>query len=340
MSGIDVLSSRLCPWLEPALRHLEDARSHGRLGHAWVIGGPAGVGKINLALFAADRWLRGQPLGAPVARLEPADAAAAVAQRHTPADHHPDLHWLFPEEGKSTISVEQIRDAIAALSLKAYRGESKVVIIEPADGMTPAAANALLKTLEEPTAGTYLLLLSHRPTGLPATIRSRCQRLTVEQPSARAVQAWLGSDVPASSFDELWLLTGGAPLKMAVMREGDIARLLNDLQDQVVQVSEDRQDAQTVAERWLKDDPELALEWLLRRLERVIRFRLAPGASTSFTDPGADALHNVWRKLTLGGLFEQHRQAERLLADLHGGRNMELGLRVLLLGFQAPSRMT
>src|SRR5262249_20203467 len=125
--ALRTLQSTLCPWLKPALSRLEAAYAAERLGHAWLIGGPAGSGKLNLALVFAHRLLGRGPQQAPRA-LSAEDAVAAYADRHTPADHHPDLHWLFPEEDKTAISVDQIRGLGANLSLKAHAGGAKVVV--------------------------------------------------------------------------------------------------------------------------------------------------------------------------------------------------------------------
>src|SRR5262245_40849970 len=109
--GFATLSSKLCPWLRPALEQLESAHAAQRLGHGWLLAGPPGIGKTNLALVLAGRLLgRGAPRSAPPS-LGAAEAVAAMRDRHLPVDHHPDLHWLFPEEDKRSISVEQIRDA-------------------------------------------------------------------------------------------------------------------------------------------------------------------------------------------------------------------------------------
>src|SRR5690606_12400472 len=158
--------------------------------------------------------------GAPPAILSADAAAPAMRDRHLPADHHPDLHWVFPEEDKHTISVEQIRAVGDEIALKAYAGAAKVVIVEPADAMTVAAANSLLKTLEEPPPGTFLLLVSHRPERLPSTIRSRCQQVHVAGPTADELAAWLGQR-PAAELEALALLAGGAPVAMAELAGED-----------------------------------------------------------------------------------------------------------------------
>ncbi len=131
----------------------------------WLISGPAGLGKINLALVLARRLLgaarRTRRTRAPLRRSRPWLRAMRSL------DHHPDLHWLHPEEDKETISVDQVRELIETFTLTAHRGGAKIVIVEPAEALTTAAANALLKTLEEPTAG-QLPVAAESPTGAAA----------------------------------------------------------------------------------------------------------------------------------------------------------------------------
>jgi len=317
--AIETLQRKLCPWLRPALSRLESAYAAQRLGHGWLIAGPAGVGKLNLALVFARRLLeRRRPIADP-ADLAPAEAVAALRDRHVPADHHPDLHWLFPEEDKTAVSVEQVREAAAALNLKAHAGGAKVVLLEQADRMTTAAANALLKTLEEPSDDTYLLLLADQPNRLPATIRSRCQRLSIAPPSRAELAKWLG--LAGEEFAAAYVLTGGSPLQIAALLQDSKLSDTSKLSDQLELMSEDKIALQAVADSWAKADPKLALTWLTRELHREIRVRFG---STSVTDREPVALHNPWRDLTLRRLFEQYEKADRLL-----------GLQAVLLGFQA-----
>jgi DNA polymerase-3 subunit delta' len=332
-STFSSLSTRLCSWLEPALGQLETARASGRLGHGWLLAGPAGIGKLNLALVFATRLLARSGPSGPPASLSPEDAVTAMRDRHVPVDHHPDLHWLFPEEEKRTISIEQIRDTSESLTLRSHAGGAKVVVIEPADGMTTGASNALLKTLEEPANDTYLLLLTHQPQRLSATIRSRCQRLNVPRPSAPAFAEWLAR--PLSEFSSAWLLTGGSPLVTAALVLDGKSLESNALAEQVARISRDEIAIQPVAEAWSKGDPELVLTWLTRELHRQIRLRLSPMVSTSVTDPDGGMLHNALSKLTVRSLIAQYDTAERLLNQLGSGINMDLAMQAMLLGFQA-----
>jgi len=325
-SAIDTLSQRLLPWLRPVFAQLEAARRAGSLGHAWLISGPAGVGKLNLALVLARRLFGDDT---EPGTLDAESVLAAMAARHEAMDRHPDLHWLYPEEDKETISVDQVRDVIDAFTLTAHRGAAKVVVVEPAEGLTPAAANALLKTLEEPTRHGYLLLVSSQPGRLASTVRSRCQHVALRVPDAADVAPWLG--VAPSAVHEARRAVGGAPLQLAAAIRADGLSIFNKLESDLTELSQDRLDPQTVAQTWAKGDTELALSWFRRRLHEVLRARLAgPAGSTSVTVPAAATLHNAWRALPARTLFDEYDRAEKLLNQLGSGLNIELALAAML----------
>lgn len=323
-SAIETLSGRLLPWLEAAFEQFDAAHREGHLGHAWLLSGPAGIGKINLALALANRLLGStsppQILGADL-------AIEVLGQRHAPADRHPDLHWLHPEEDKETISVEQIRGIIESLGLTAHQGSSKVVIIEPAEALTTAAANALLKTLEEPRPGSYLLLVCHRPGRLAATVRSRCQQLKLRAPGPEEQMRWLGADPTA--FEEGRRLVGDSPLAVArFLKTNSID--IKEIETKFIRLCEDRLDCQSLAQAWYKEGPATPLTWLGGRIHEEIRRRV----STAVTVPAAAALHNALRGLSTRTLVEQYDRSEKLLNQLGSGVNVELAIQALLSGFQ------
>ena len=128
---------------------------------------------------------------------------------------HPDYFDLQPEEGSEVIKVDQVRAMIAKLDLTTSISERKVAYIRPAECMNAAAANALLKSLEEPAGDTVLILVSDNPSRLPVTIRSRCQAISVKQPATRDVLGWLEqhSGQASAQAEAALLAAGGSPLR-------------------------------------------------------------------------------------------------------------------------------
>jgi DNA polymerase-3 subunit delta' len=317
------LSGRLCGWLQEPLQRLEKAADNGRLGHAWLISGRPGVGKLNLALVFADRLLHGR-----VGTDLPPDlsaAAALEAMRNLPEafDHHPDLHCVFPAEDKRSISIDQVRAVTDAIALKSFRGGCKVVVVEPAEAMTVPAQNALLKALEEPSPNTYMLLVSHQPGRLTSTIRSRCQMLVVRAPSAKPVQHGI------HATPEL------PPLLAAAAESDSYISTINELENSLNLVYESKRDPVEVADQWASADLDMKLDWLGRRIHAAVRARVLGNPSKPVTDPAKPVLHNAWARLRLDALFKQFAAAEKLRAELDGGVKAELALGVLLMGFVA-----
>ena len=342
-TAYECLSTKICPWLEEPLAHLEEARQEERFAHGWMLAGPPGIGKINLALVAAERLLNPQS-AAPTA-LEPQEAASAMAQRHEPGEHHPDLHWIFPADGKRTLSVDQVREMADTLALTSLEGAGKVVVLEPADAMTISAANALLKTLEEPTERTYLLLVTHQPGQIPATVRSRCQSLPIPVPGKNIALDWLANsntEVNERDWIQLLALSEGAPFRAMAFQESDYINKNKTLDTVFHDIYERKVDPQSVADDWLKekDDLVLALSWLAARLRWAIRARVAPQASNPITDLNSDSSHNAWQELTPRTLFQRLQHTEMVLNQLGKGINTDLAIRALFLGFQGEKGLS
>lgn len=325
-----LIAHSLCPWIAPALSSLTAAADGGRLGHGWIIGGPQGVGKMNLACALADRLLEtGTGLQLPDAGPKAIVAAYDELVEHP--DLHADLHHVRPEEEKRSVAVDQVRDVIAALELTPHLARAKVLIVEHADWMTLEAANALLKFLEEPTADTYLLLLAERPGRLPATIRSRCQQLALKGPSLRAAREWLASDDIASEDMPASLLQRRPIAAARLAMDHEKFSSYMELQDNLRLLMEGAVDPHDMAESWTAGDTDLALTSLIDRLHRAIRQRLVPGHSNLVTDPDAGLAQNASRKIAVDALFAGMQMAENLREQLGRGINIELSLQSILV---------
>jgi DNA polymerase-3 subunit delta' len=197
---------------EPVASFLAGWRS-GRMHHAWLLAGPKGVGKASFADAAARHVLaggEGERLGGRAGH----PALALLA-----AGSHPDFRRLERTENdrgtlRAEIGVDEVRALLPMFVTPPSLDGWRVVIVDAADDLGRAAANALLKTLEEPPARTLFLLVSHSPGRLLPTIRSRCRTLRFQPLGDAAVRAVVCAerpDIDATECDALVRIAGGAP---------------------------------------------------------------------------------------------------------------------------------
>lgn len=198
------------PWLSPLWLRLKAMRQ--RLPNAVLLAGPQGVGKVELA----HEWAKSLLCETPGHEGEACGHCEAC--HWFDAGTHPDfMHLTFIEketrEGEvrlaTEIGVEQARQAVEFIQLSTYRAGRRLVLIEPAEGLNIASANALLKVLEEPPINTVFVLISHQPRQLLPTILSRCHKLEVGLPSREESAKWIKSQGMSESALS-W--AGGAPL--------------------------------------------------------------------------------------------------------------------------------
>jgi len=205
------------PWLLADAEALGRAFDADRLGHAPLLHGPAGIGKRELA-----QWL--------VARIlcidagEPRPCGVCRSCLLLKAGTHPDLFLAKVPEDKTQITVDIIRELSAGLQLTPSIGRHRVGLIDPAERMNANAANALLKTLEEPASLVWLVMVSDRPDVLPATVRSRCQKIAIRPPPRHAASAWLAAHSAHSGPEQIALaldVCADAPLKALDLLQGN-----------------------------------------------------------------------------------------------------------------------
>ncbi len=173
------------PWLLTYWQQLHQRHEEGRLPHAILFAGVDGIGKVPFTRFVADALLCRQSS----ASLGACGSCESCAQRLAGA--HPDFRAVDPEGAAMNIKVDTVRDLVNWLQLSAPPERYRVAIIDQADAMNHAAANSLLKTLEEPGERCVLLLAATRPGSLPATIRSRCQQIVLNVDDKPAAAKWL-----------------------------------------------------------------------------------------------------------------------------------------------------
>lgn len=188
---------------------LQAAVSHGRLGHAYLFHGEDAIGKRLTAIHLAQALNCEQPPSPGV--LDSCGACRACLQ--IAARTHPDFITIDPDRelANPAIKIEQIREIEQQFVYRPLMGERKICLIDEADRMTIGAANALLKTLEEPPGHALFLLITGRPNALPITIRSRCQQLRFTTPARTQVEAAviLRRELPPADARLLALVTEG-----------------------------------------------------------------------------------------------------------------------------------
>lgn len=257
------------PWHLPQWQSLGNLLEQQKLPHALMLVGPRDIGKGQLARALAYRVLCESPAnGLACGRCRGCELNKAGT--------HPDLSMLVPEEGSRAIKVDQVREVTQFLSKTAQQGGYKLVIVEPVEAMNTNSANALLKSLEEPSGKTLLILVCHNSGAVLPTIRSRCQIMLLPMPAKESIVEWLSPLLPAQSpgINDLLVQAGGAPLAALALLEGDqLLKRERRLQDWI-KLSLGQISAIEIAADWQDEEGSLIVEWLLSWLLAISRWQM------------------------------------------------------------------
>lgn len=193
------------PWQKEQWQKLVNLKNENRLPHALLLSGMSGTGKASFADHLSRLLLCQQNKADEACLCHPCRLIAGRA--------HPNVLWIEPEKTGQAIKVDQVRYVSEFVNQSSFQDGYRIVLIHPADAMNVNAANALLKTLEEPAPNAILVLVADQHARLPATVLSRCQRITFPQPKKAEALGWLMQELKDKTIEpELLLnLANGAP---------------------------------------------------------------------------------------------------------------------------------
>ena len=322
------MSSAPFPWHRQQWQLLDDCRRQQRLPHSLLLTGAKGLGKTEFARQLAHSLLcqTAHEMGRPCGQCRNCQLMAAGS--------HPDHVWVEPAADKKAITVDQIRELGQFLSLTAQAAGHKVVVIAPAEAMNVNAANSLLKTLEEPTAGSVLILVSHRPAMLTATIRSRCQHIRFTGSRDQAVVDWLNGQLDATQDCGLLLsLADGAPLIAREMADKDwVAARLQCLSD-LEQLAAKGEDPIVVGQRWEDGGLRRGLTLMDSWITDMIRLKTAHPPPLLTNSDIASRLQVLAARLPIIVLFRQLDRVNEALRRLDGNFNPLLIAEEIMIGW-------
>lgn len=292
----------LPPWCNAPWDVLAARAANGSLPHALLLCGPAGLGKRALM----EAFVRARLCES----LQDGHACGSCrACRLLAAGTHPDRVRVTLDENPNThklrtmILVEQVRALSARLAMASQLGGWQVAVIDPAEAMGDSAQNALLKTLEEPTASSLIVLVTDQPWRLMPTIRSRCQRVDFVVPQHDVALAWLAAR-GVDAADAVLAAAGGNPGQAWLLAgHGGMQRRQQVARD-LLALAAGKGDARAIGRAWADDEPAQRLEQAARLLEGASRAQGA-GQPTRF-DPG-------WSADALGDAFAGANRVRRLL---------------------------
>jgi DNA polymerase III subunit delta' len=234
------------PWLDKEMASLRAAFEADRMPHALLIHEAPGAGGEWLAKWIARLLLK------------------------TDRDQHPDWIAVHPIDESRQIRIEQVRELAQELALTSHQGGYKVGVISPADVLNRFAANALLKTLEEPSARTVLILVVTQPSRLPATILSRCQRIRIAAPERAQAVAWLEATRGKGEWKAVLDIVGEAPMLAAESDAQIVVQIGTEVRRGLDEAAAGASDPVATAERWARAELPLRLRcfenWLTERI--------------------------------------------------------------------------
>ena len=333
------MSVAVYPWHQTQWREILQRRA--ALPHALLFRGREGIGKLDFVRKLA------QSLACETPAADGAACGACQSCRWFVANAHPDYREILPEalrpadpeksaagerKPSQQIAVDEIRALHDFINLTAHQRAGKTIVFYPAETLNVNAANALLKSLEEPPPNTRFMLIAHRPSYLPATIISRCQQIVLPTPSVPVAEQWLreqGATEPALSLAQ----TGNAPLAALALDDGTFWSQRKSL---LASLAAPGMDAFALAEQIREFPIPRLLGWLQRWTYDLLSAKSV--GRVRYNPDYAKPLGQLAGRLRAVDIARFHRTLVRQQRSVHHPLNARLYIEQLLFSYTALLR--
>jgi len=333
---------KLRPWQLNDWQKLRQYQVTNTLPQALLLTGSKGLAKYELGLLWAKSLLCETILPGMLSDNSTMACGHCPSCELFQAGTHPDYMCIEPEEEGKAIKVDQIRKLVNFVSLTHSRGTMRVILVNPADSMNINAANSLLKTLEEPPENTIIILISSKPSALPATIRSRCQHFPVSTADSSTLKAWLAesTDNSDAELDLALSLAENSPLDAQCYLDSSISAVSNDLLNDWAMLASGAAKPSTIAEKWLKQPENIPIKLVYTWVIDMIRYHSIN--NNDIADTESDINHLLYHKestvlktlglsVSLKRLFGIYDKVLEVIKLWNSSLNTQLELESLLI---------
>jgi DNA polymerase III subunit delta' len=317
------------PWQTSLWEQLSAYIACQRIPQALLLYGPTGSGKRVLAEFFAAALMCLQPENDTRRACGKCQSCKLLA-----AQTHPDFLCIEPEETGKTLGVDRIRQLLPQLALKPQYPAYRIVLFQLAENMNRAAANAFLKSLEEPGERTSFLLISEQPGLLPATILSRCQKIACGLADMQAANDWLNKQNPGTNPELLLKICGGGPLLAKQYADNGLLTIRQSYFKEWLDCGRQQRKLLALAEQWQKQQHiglSILMDWWSGWLGDIVKLAQGCDASQINNPDFVSDLQTLADQLVLKDVYQHYDKMLGSKALLFTQINKQLLLESLLI---------
>jgi len=329
------------PWQQLSWQHLVQRYRNGQLPHAVLFTGAEGLGKLHLAQSFARWSLCSQNYNPQEIRDFQPPCGQCKPCQLMKAGTHPDYLEVLPEAEGKQIPIDTIRSMSQFLSLKSQYAPLQIVVISPAEAMNKFAANSLLKTLEEPTPGSLLILVSSQPSRLLPTIRSRCQSMQFRIPERELALRWLAeklserkAQAPQSRLEELMALAAGTPLLALKCAEEETLDSYQKLLASFEKLARKQADPLAEVKLWQNVGLGKSVKWIYLWVSAMIHLKSQTAQVDTKSEWLAPSLRELAGQISYQQLFQYLDKVTECMRFVNTQVNVQLTLEDLLTSWR------